>query len=179
MDIRREEWPRALFMALYFFLVITSFWILKPLKKSLFIQFYDQSGFAFLSQQFTAAQAELLAKVGNMLVALAAAAVFAYLASWLRRQQLTYVFSGFSMLCYLFYGFLLEHPGAGTVWTFYFYGDLFNTLMVPTFFAFLNDSVTPHQAKRLYGVIVLGGVLGGVVGSTFVRAQLEEYSRSE
>ena len=29
MDIRREERPQALLMALYFFLVITSFWILK------------------------------------------------------------------------------------------------------------------------------------------------------
>ena len=48
MDIRREERPQALLMALYFFLVITSFWILKPLKKGLFIEFYDQTGFDFL-----------------------------------------------------------------------------------------------------------------------------------
>ena len=136
MDIRREEWPQALLMALYFFLVITSFWILKPLKKSLFIEFYDQSGFDFLGWQMTAAQAELLAKAGNMLVALAAATVFAFLARWLRRQQLTYVFSAFSILCYLLYGLLLRAPQGLTVWTFYFYGDLFNTLMVPTFFAF-------------------------------------------
>ena len=179
MDIRREERPQALLMALYFFLVITSFWILKPLKKGLFIEFYDQTGFDFLGWQMTAAQAELLAKVGNMLVALVAATVFAFLAHWLRRQQLTYVFAAFSILCYLVYGFLLRDPQAPTVWTFYFYGDLFNTLMVTTFFAFLNDSVTPRQAKRLYGLIVLGGVLGGVVGSTLVRARLEAYSLTQ
>ena len=179
MDIRREERPQALLMALYFFLVITSFWILKPLKKSLFIEFYDQSGFDFLGWQMTAAQAELLAKAGNMLVALVAATVFAFLARWLRRQQLTYVFAAFSMLCYLLYGFLLRSPQAPTVWTFYFYGDLFNTLMVPTFFAFLNDSVTPQQAKRLYGLIVLGGVLGGVTGSTLVSTRLEAYSQTQ
>ena len=51
--------------------------------------------------------------------------------------------------------------------------------MVPTFFAFLNDSVTPRQAKRLYGLIILGGVLGGAVGSTFVRTRLEAYSQSQ
>ncbi len=179
VDIRREEWPQALLMAIYFFLVITSFWILKPLKKSLFIEFYDQSGFNFLGWQMTAAQAELLAKTGNMLVALVAATVFAFLARWLRRQQLTYVFAAFSILCYLLFGFLLRDPHGPTVWGFYLYGDLFNTLMVPTFFAFLNDSVTPRQAKRLYGLIILGGVLGGAVGSTFVRTRLEAYSQSQ
>ncbi len=43
MDIRPEELPLALLMFAYFFLVITTFWILKPLKKGLFIEFYDLS----------------------------------------------------------------------------------------------------------------------------------------
>ena len=40
--------------------------------------------------------------------------------------------------------------------------------MVATFFAFLNDSVTPDAAKRLYGLVGLGGVTGGAVGSLVV-----------
>jgi hypothetical protein len=40
--VRRSELPLTLMMFIYFFLVITSFWILKPLKKALFIEFYDQ-----------------------------------------------------------------------------------------------------------------------------------------
>ena len=179
MDIRREEWPQALLMALYFFLVITSFWILRPLKNILFLEFYDQTGFNLLGWQMTAAQAELLAKVGNMLVAFVAASIFAYLARRLRRQQLTYVFAAFSVLCYVLYSSLLQAPKGATIWTFYLYGDLFNTLMVPTFFAFLNDSVTPTQAKRLYGLIILGGLLGGVVGSNVVNARLDVYSHSQ
>ena len=179
LDIRRDEWPQAILMSLYFFLVITSFWILKPLKKSLFVEFYDQSGFNLLGWQMGAAQAELLAKVANMLVALVAAIVFAYLARWLRRQQLTYVFGAFSIFGYLFYAVALQNPGSVSVWSFYLYGDLFNTLMVPTFFVFLNDSVTSGQAKRLYGVIVLGGPLGGAFGSTFVRARIDEYSSQQ
>jgi ATP/ADP translocase len=45
LDIRRDEWPLALPMCAYFFLVITTFWVLKPLKKDLFISFYEQGGF--------------------------------------------------------------------------------------------------------------------------------------
>ena len=46
MDVRRSELPLALCMLCYFFLVITSFWILKPLKKGLFIEYYDAAGFS-------------------------------------------------------------------------------------------------------------------------------------
>ena len=72
--LRREELPFALLMFGYFFLVITTFWILKPLKKSLFIGFYDESGLALLGATLTAAQAELIAKVMNMVVAFLAGA---------------------------------------------------------------------------------------------------------
>lgn len=39
-NIRRHEWPFALAMFLYFFLTVATFWILKPIKKGLFIQHY-------------------------------------------------------------------------------------------------------------------------------------------
>lgn len=77
--IRKVELPLALLMFSYFFLVITSFWILKPIKKALFIQFYDQSGFTLFSWHMLASQTELLAKVLNMVVAFGAVVVFTWL----------------------------------------------------------------------------------------------------
>ncbi|TXS92148.1 hypothetical protein FV139_15645 [Parahaliea maris] len=173
MDVRRAEWPLALAMLTYFFLVITSFWILKPLKKGLFIEYYDASGFDLLGVQFTAAQAELLAKVLNMLVAFVAVVVFTWLSRFLRRQQLSFVFAGFFIVCYLLFTRWLDQPGGGAVWSFYLFGDLFSTLMVATFFAFLNDAVYQETARRLYGLVGLGGVLGGVFGSTVVRVNID------
>jgi len=166
MDIRREEWPLAVLMFLYFFLVIASFWILKPIKKGLFLVYYDEVGFDLFGWHLTAAQAELIAKVLNMVVAFVAVTVFTLLVRSLRRQQLTYVFSIFFVVCYVLYSLVLDQPRDWTVWSFYLFGDLFSTLMVATFFAFLNDSVEPDAAKRLYGLIVLGGVAGGPAGST-------------
>ena len=64
------------------------------------------------------------------------------------------------------------------VWTFYLFGDLFSTIMVATFFAFLNDSVTSDSAKRLYGVIGFGGVAGGAFGSTTVAAFIKSVSNT-
>ncbi len=178
MDIKREELPLALLMFGYFFLVITCFWILKPIKKGLFIEFYDETGFDLLGVTYLAPQAELLAKILNMVVAFGAVVVFTRLSRQLRRQQLTFVFAVFFIACYLLFGQWLHTPDDLSVWSFYLFGDLYSTLMVATFFAFLNDSVTPDAAKRLYGLVGLGGVCGGVFGSSVVSANVSLLSYS-
>jgi len=179
MDVRRGEWPLAIAMFCYFFLVITSFWILKPLKKGLFIEFYDVDGFSLAGIVFSAAQAELLAKVLNMAVALVAVVVFTLLSRHLRRQQLSFVFAAFFIVCYAIFSKWLVQPEGGAVWSFYLFGDLFSTLMVATFFAFLNDAVYPETARRLYGLVGLGGVAGGVFGSTVVRVNIDSLVYSD
>ena len=179
LNIRRQEVPLAVLMFGYFFLVISSFWILKPLKKGLFIQFYDVQGFAVGDFLLSAAQAEQIAKVLNMVVAIVAVTVFTLLSRYLKRQQLTYVFSAFFIVCYAVYAMTLASQSAGVVWTFYLFGDLFSTLMVATFFVFLNDSVASDVAKRLYGLIGLGGVSGGWFGTEVLRSKISDFSLSE
>jgi AAA family ATP:ADP antiporter len=174
MNIKKEELPLSLLMFFYFFLVIVSFWILKPIKKSAFIEYYDQTGFNLFGWKMLASQAELLAKVLNMVVAFVAVIVFTWLARRLHRHQLTFVFSIFIMFMYVIYSMLLAQPSDVTVWTFYLFGDLYSTLMVATFFAFLNDSVTPFAAKRMYGLIVLGGVGGGFFGAMVLALWIEK-----
>ncbi len=177
-DVKRHELPFALSMFAYFLLVITSFWVLKPIKKSLFIEYYDESGFDLLAWHMTASQAELVAKMLNMAVAFVAVVVFTWLVRWFRRQQLTFIFTSFFLVAYVAFTFTIDDPGGLTVWSFYLFGDLFSTLMVATFFAFLNDSVSPERAKRLYGLIGFGGVIGGVIGTVFVSAFITSVSRS-
>ena len=177
MDIRRHELPLALSMFVYFFAVITTFWILKPLKKGVFIQFYDQHPFELFGAVFKASQAELIAKVLNLAVAFFAVVLFSWLARRFARQQLTHIFSALFAVGFAFYAWLLPHAGPSTVWTFYLYGDLYSTVMVATFFAFLNDAVTPEAARRIYGLVVLGGVSGGVFGSTFLRVWIDRIGK--
>jgi AAA family ATP:ADP antiporter len=177
-DIQRAELPLALLMFVYFFLVITTFWILKPIKKTVFIAFYEGRTFDWLGPALDGPQAELIAKVMNMVVAYAAVVVFSALAKGLRRQQLTFVFSGLFLAAYVAYSFILDQAGEVTVWSFYLFGDAFSTLMVATFFAFLNDSVTPDKAKRIYGLVGLGGVAGGAFGSMFVRTLIDRVETS-
>src|SRR5262245_61410599 len=105
VDIRREELPLSLLMFGYFFLVITSFWILKPIKKTLFIEFYQQAGFNIFSWHLQAPEAELIAKVLNMLVAFLAVVAFTRLAERFRRQRLSVLLTAFFLVCYVVYAF--------------------------------------------------------------------------
>lgn len=178
INIRRDELAISFLMFFYFFLVITSFWVLKPIKKTLFIGYYKKGGFDLPGWHMTGSQAELLAKILNMLVAILAVAVFTWLARRFRRQQLTYIFAAFFMACYALYSFAVKSPGEEVVWSFYLFGDLFSTLMVATFFSFLNDSVTPEKAKRLYGLVGSGGVMGGAFGSLVVRVWIDRLDTS-
>lgn len=179
-DIRRQELPKVLLMFTYFLLVITTFWVLKPLKKGLFIERLEATGGLTLGDlHLEAAQAELVAKVLNMFVAFVAAAIFGALSDRYRRHQLTTLFSGFFIVTLFMYAPLLDSPGLPTVWTFYLYGDLYSTLMVATFFVFLNDIVTVDAAKRVYGVVVLGGVTGGFLGSNVVRGFIDALDRAQ
>lgn len=164
-------------MWLYFFLIITIFWILKPLKKTLFVKgYYGEHTLDMFGMSMGGPEAEQIAKVANMLVAFVAATVFTFLSRSLERQRLAYVFIGFCMVCLAGFIPVLGDNTAVGAWSFYLFGDLFNTIMLAAFFAFLNDSVSPSTAKRLYGPIVLGGVAGGMFGSLWVASQIEALS---
>ena len=86
-DIRREELPKALLMFAYFFLVINIFWVLKPMKKDVFISFYQAGGFNLFGWQMEGSQAEQLAKVLNMVVAAIAMTIFTLLSLRLRFEE--------------------------------------------------------------------------------------------
>ncbi len=177
--LRRDELGRSALMFVYFFLVIATFWILKPLKKALFVSFYDQHGFSLHGARVGAADAELFAKGLNIAVAYVGMVAFVRLSTRLRRERLSAALAAFCALACVAFAAALRAPGAATVWSFYLFGDLFSTLMVAGFFAFLNDSVDPDGAKRTYGVIGLGGVLGGVFGSGILASLIDRLSRPE
>ncbi len=175
VNVRRSEIPLVALMFLYFFIVISEFWILKPIKKDALVVYYNAHPLGSLDGP----EVEQIAKVGNMGVAFLAVVVFTILSRKYHRHQLTAIFSGFTIVLLSLFAFTIDSGGDLIVWSFYLFGDLFNTLMVATFFVFLNDSVKPNDAKRLYGPVVLGGVAGGAAGSTFLRALIKDLSNPE
>ncbi len=177
LDVRRGEWPVALALALFFFLVIAVFWVLKPLKRGLLLSFYGGDAFMLFGQALGGAEAEQIGKVLNMVLAYGAVVLFTLLVRRFERQQVVYLFCALLAGVVALFAWSVAQPGLFDVWSFYVFGDIFNTIMVATFWAFTNDVIRPEQAKRLYGPIGLGGVVGGFVGATFVSAYVEEIGR--
>ncbi len=177
-DIPREEWPKALLLSAYFFLLIATYWILKPVKRGLLISHFGQSPLHLLGYKLGGAEAEQVAKILDMLFAYLAVILFTWLARRMRREQLVLLFAaGFSAV-FALYARALDHPGELTVWTLYILGDMFNTLMIGLFWAYTNDLTTAGTARRTYGVIGLGGVLGGFAGATVVSTLVRDIGRA-
>lgn len=153
---REGEREPSLLMASFFFAVITVFQVLKPLKKAIFLEHIG-------------AERELIAKNLNILVAAGAMVLFTYLYNQLGGRRLIF------LLCAVFVSALLalsftmsETPPTWLNWSFYLFGDLWSTVWVAVFWAFLNEISTSEQSKRLYGLIGAGGTAGGLVGATLV-----------
>ena len=160
-DFKRQELPVVILLFVFFFLVIAVFQMLYPLKKGLFLANYG-------------ADRELYAKLLNIAAAALGVIAFTALYNRLQRQRLIYVLCTFFVFCFIVLTQTLANPGALPVWGFYLLGDLVTTLMVATFWAYSTDISTSDQAKRLFGVIGAGGIIGGVAGSALVRALLEK-----
>lgn len=173
-DIRRGEWPRALALSAFFFLVIAVFWVIKPIKKGALISFYAKDALHLWGLTFGGAEVEQLAKVLNMIVVYGVVVLFTMLVRRFQRQQVIYIFCVLISALLVAFSFAVIRPDAFTAWSLYVFGDIFNSIMVVSFWALANDVNSPGQSKRLYGIIGLGGVVGGFVGATFVSAFVED-----
>lgn len=161
-DFSREELGIVLLMFSFFFLFILVFQMLRPLKKGMFLEAFG-------------ANMELYAKLLNIVLSIAGVVVFTYLVNHLKRHKVIYVLCGFFGASFFTLSLLLSQPepAAYSIWGFYLWGDLLTTMMVAAFWAYLTDITYPDQAKRLYGAIGAGGVIGGIFGATTAKVLLK------
>ena len=180
-DIRSGEWPKAIGLSLYFFLVIAVFWILKPMKRGILISYFGQQPINIAGWVLSGAQAEQLGKVLNMVIAFGVVALFTWMVRRMARHHLILVFCAVFGGLFAFFGLFidqLEVIGQTGVWAFYVMGDIWTTVMVATFWAFANDLNSGGEAERLYGFVGLGGVVGGFVGSSVVAGLVTDVGRA-
>src|SRR5688572_31581520 len=165
-------------MSAFFFLVISVFWVVKPIKRGVILAYYGDHPLQLFHWTWHGAEVEQLAKEVNVFVALVAVALFTTAVRRFRRVVVVYACCAVFAAGFAVFGFAVDDLDGPLVFAFYSFGDLFNTVMVALFWAFMNDLVEPDQAKRLYGIVGLGGVLGGLFGSTIVRTAVEGVGRA-
>ncbi|HNV86424.1 MAG TPA: Npt1/Npt2 family nucleotide transporter [Candidatus Omnitrophota bacterium] len=149
--IRKEEWPRTLLMFLYFFLTITSYYILKPVRDSAFIHEYG---------------AENLPYAWLLTIVVLPLFVSAYVkfVDFLEKNVLLSSTLIFFIINLGVFWWFAHFQYRWLYAIFFIWVSIFSVMTVTQFWLYANDLFNPREAKRLYGFVGSGGILGGIAG---------------
>lgn len=157
-DMRKGEGGIALAMALFFFLVITAYYIIKPVRNALFL---ESLGAEMLPWVY----------IGTAVVIGFFVSVYARFVGRLPRHLLIAGSTGFLISNLVGFWWLLRFDWAWIPFAFYIWVNIFSVMVVTEFWIFVNGYFTPPEAKRLFGFIGTGGIIGGAAGG-FITQQL-------
>ena len=150
--IEPREIRVVLWSVLYFFCLLCSYYILRPVRDEMGLQ----AGIENLQWLFT----------GTFIAMLLVVPLFgAVVARFARRRLLPLVYGFFILNLVLF--FIGFQSGIGTALmarAFFIWVSVFNLLVVSVFWSFMADLFSSEQAGRLFGVIAVGGSAGAIAG---------------
>lgn len=152
LAIRPGEGRAALWSFAYFFCVLASYYVLRPVREEMGVA----TGVEQLPWLFT----------GTFAAMVAAVPLFGLLAARFPRRTLLPVVYAFFIACILGLFALLRGVGA-PAWApaaFFIWLSVFNLFVVSVFWSFMADVWREEQARRLFGFIAAGGSAGALVG---------------
>lgn len=148
----------ALAMALLFFLVLASYYLLKPVRNSLFVDHVgaDNLPFVYIGTAFV---------VGLLISAYSRHVVDRIAPRWLILG--TYLFLASNLVLFWW---ALRYESIATSAAFYIWVKVYSVLVVSQFWLVFHAAFDPQQAKRIVGVVGSGGSLGAVAGAALAGA---------
>jgi AAA family ATP:ADP antiporter len=160
VDVRRSEIAALVLSAVYFFCILTSNYILRPVR--------DQLGLAGgqidLAHNFT----------GTLVAIVIATPLFGWLVTRFSRQRfIPMMYRFFALNLIAFWALMRFGPEPWQRWlnqVFFAWVSTFNLFAVAVFWSLMADIFSLEQSKRLFGPITVGGSLGAIAGSSFVSA---------
>ncbi len=156
--VHPEEAATVLLSAAYFFLVLSAYYVLRPIRDSMGVA----GGPENLHWLFTATAAVML-----LLHPVFAAIV----ARWTRRRFVAVTYR-FFMLCLIVFFLVLNalpEGGQAEIWvgrSFFVWTSVFNLFVVSVFWSFMTDLYRERQSRRLFALIGVGGTMGAILGSS-------------
>ena len=155
--IKAGEGRKVWLTCLYFFLVITAYYVIKPVSRSLVL--------GDLGSRLVPYMDLLSALAMGPMVAL-----FARLVDRIEKHRLVSLTFVAVTATIVAFWWLLAVPAPWVSAAFYVWVSIFSVLVVTLFWLVANDLYHPREAKRLFGVIGSGGILGGILGSGIAAA---------
>ena len=153
-SINKSETRPLLFSCLYFFSLLCSYYLLRPIRDEMGIR----AGVENLSWLFS----------GTFFSMLLVIPIFGWLTNRYRRKiflPICYIF--FSTNILIFFFVLQMNIGERLVPTLFFiWLSVFNLFIISIFWSFMADIYSDSQARRLFGYIAAGGSAGAILGPT-------------
>jgi ATP:ADP antiporter, AAA family len=149
--VREGEGLTAILLATNVFLLLTAYYIIKPVREALIL---GGSG----------AEIKSYAGAGQALLFLFLVPVYGRWASRVNRIRLINGVTAFFISNLIIFFFLgrLDIP-LGVV--FFLWVGLFNLMLLAQFWAFANDIYTQEQGRRLFAIVGIGSSLGAIFGA--------------
>jgi ATP:ADP antiporter, AAA family len=153
--VEPDEIKAVMLSFIYFFFLMTSYFILRPLRDTMGTVY----GVAHLQELFT----------GTFIVSFIVAPIYAGFASRIRLATfLPWVYGFIALSMVVFY--LLFRTIANDRWVaaaFFVWTSTFNLLTISVFWSLMADTFSRSQAKRLFGFIAAGGTVGTISAPAF------------
>ena len=151
VDMRPGEVRSSVSLFLYFFLIIVFAVTTKVVQKSEFIEQYESKGLPV---------AYLLVAVCSLPILI----VYSQVAARVPRRHLIVGTSVLGVATCVVFWWLFDSPDPWVPVVFYVWISILVVLNVSQFWSSANEIFDPRQAKRLFGFIGAGGLLGGIAG---------------
>jgi ATP:ADP antiporter, AAA family len=155
-DVEPAEVKAVLISFVYFFFLMASYFILRPLRDTMGTIY----GVDHLQELFT----------GTFIVSFIVAPLYAGFASRIRLATfLPWVYGVIALSMVGFYFAFAAHENSRWVAAaFYIWLSTFNLLTISVFWSMMADIFSSPQAKRLFGFIAAGGTVGTIAAPAFI-----------
>jgi AAA family ATP:ADP antiporter len=153
-DVRPGESLSALLLSGNVFLLLSAYYIIKPIRDGLIV-----GEFSAAVKSYTSAGAVFLLAI--------VVPLYGKLADRVPRRRLINVATIFFVVSFVgFYGLWATGLNIGIV--FYAWVAVFNVMIVAQFWGFANDVYNQDEGERLFPIVAFGQSFGAVVGATYV-----------
>jgi ATP:ADP antiporter, AAA family len=150
-DVRPGEGRNSLLLALNIFLILTAYYVLKPVREALILK----EGSAELKSYLSAGQVVLLAFIIPL---------YARLVARVPRRRLINIVTAIFAVCLLIF-YALGRLGTRLDIPFFLWIGIFNLMFIAQFWGFANDIYSKDEGERLFAIVGFGASIGAVFGS--------------
>ena len=158
-EVRPGEATTALLLALNVFLILTAYYVLKPVREALVLG----EGSAELKSYLAAAQVLVLSLVVPL---------YGRLVATYARMKLINVVTVFFAVCPVIF-YVLSQFAVPLAVVFFVWIGIFSLMIVAQFWAFANDVYTKEEGERLFVIVGFGASLGAVAGARIADRLIE------